>query len=180
MMGKIKSRQTIVIFALMIMFAAFSISFAQKTKTKEAEIIFGEYGEVTVKDLFQKRDMTSYEQGGNYDCREYVFKGKRGECDKQKFREFIWKNWSDKKSAYVRITENSLDAGATRHFFIEPDKKGNRTIVCRMVRWHALPGGNEILDFPTIYSVEQIEDKANKEKWKLMFKNKSGQLVFEY
>ena len=76
----------------MIMLAAFFISFAQKTKTKETEIIFGEYGEVTIKDLFQKRNMTSYEQGGNYDCREYVLKGKRGECDEKKFREFIWKN----------------------------------------------------------------------------------------
>ena len=92
-------------------------------------------------------------------------------------------------SGKISLTKNRLTfafheiafpPGSTSHYFIEFDKKGKWSIGRRMIRWHALPGGNEIVDFPGIYSVEQIEDNSDKKKLKLVFKDKSGQIVFEY
>ena len=175
-------------FTTTILFTSCFSTFAQNRQTKndslkikKVEIIFGENGEATIKDITQKRNMTQYEQGGNFDCRTYIFNGKRGECDKNKFRDFIWQNWFEKKRAYVRVTENSPDVGGTFHYFIEPDKNGEWSIIRRLVRWHALPPGiREIVDFPKVFSVEQIKDKTNKENWTLVFKDKAGKISSEY
>ena len=153
---------------------------AQKIKIRKTRLISGANGEVTAHDIAGKRDLNKYAQGGHFDCRIYVLSREKRQCDLSAFRLFLWENWSKKTRAYVRLTENSPDAGATAHYFIEPDEKGAWTIVRRLARWGAIPPGvSEIVDFPRIYRVEQRADEGDARGWRLVFKDQSGAPVFE-
>ena len=167
-------------FVYLLLLAVCSSTSAQNRKFRRSEIILGEYGEVTTEKITQNRDMKLYERGGNFDCRTYALSEERGQCDEIKFAEFIWRNWSKKTRAYVLYSVNTPDAGATYHYFIEPDEKGVWSIACRLARWHAIPEiGNAVIEIFRIYSVERIEDKTANGNWKLVFKDKRGAVVFD-
>ena len=145
------------------------------SREKAAQIKFGDLGEVFIAKLAGRRDLSRYQQGGNYDFRTYVSGDKRGKNNKSELIDFILKNWTGRHLAYVRYTYNSPDASATYHMFVEPDKAGNWTVFCRLVRAHALPGGSGIENFPRAYTVSKRPLVLD--KYVLEFKGKSGRLV---
>jgi hypothetical protein len=171
---------------LLILSVFVSAAFGQKkqpeieeTKNTKAEVIWKDKGELTTKDITQKRDSTQYDDGGYFDCRGWIAKNEaRGVCDEKKIRDFIWWHWNDKKRGYVRVTYDSVDAKSTSHIFIEPDEKGEWSVAWRIVRFHAFPQlNNQITDIAKIVRVERIEDKPKKGEWALIFKNKIGSIM---
>jgi hypothetical protein len=147
-----------------------------KANQEKESIVLGELGEVLTNRIAQKRDLAQYQQGGHFDCRIHFLDGQRGTCRQSDLNEFIWQNWHRRRLAYVRLTRNSPDAAATYHIFIEPNPKGAWTIFCRLARWHALPGGSGVVEFPRAYSVEKFVSGPNADFF-LVFKNEVGQLI---
>lgn len=171
---------------LLILLVLVSTASGQKKQTKieetrntKAEVIWKDKGELTVEDVAQKRDMTLYNNGGYFDCRDWVSKDEpRGVCDEKKVRDFIWQHWTEKKRGYVRLTYDSVDAKSTSHIFIEPDEKGEWSVTWRIVRFHAMPQlNNQITDVAKIVTVERVENKQKKALWALVFKNRSGSIM---
>lgn len=151
----------------------------KETKNTRAEIIWKDNGELSIKDVTQKRDMTQYADGGYFDCRGWVSKDAfRGICDEKKIRDFLWQHWTEKKRAYVRVTYDSVDAKSTSHIFVEPNENGEWSVAWRIVRFHAIPQlNNQITDVAKIVSVERVENKPKKGDWVLVFKNKIGDIM---
>lgn len=174
------------IISSLILIVSISFAFGQKkpaeteeTKDTKAEVIWKDKGELTTKDITQKRDMPQYSDGGYFDCRGWVSKNEfRGNCDEKKVRDFIWQHWTEKKRGYVRVTYDSVDAKSTSHIFIEPDEKGEWSVAWRMVRFHAIPQlNNQIIDVAKIITVERVENKPRKGMWALVFKNRIGSIM---
>ncbi len=171
---------------LLIFFVFASAIFGQKkqteieeTKNAKAEVVWKDKGELTTKDITQKRNMTQYEDAGYFDCRNWIVKNEsRGICDEKKIRDFLWQYWTEKKRGYVRVTYDSVDAKSTSHIFIEPDGKGEWFIAWRIVRFHTiLQLSNQITDVAKIMKVERVEDKPRKGEWALIFKNRIGSII---
>jgi hypothetical protein len=120
-----------------------------------------------------------YEDGGYFDCREWLIKtpGSKA-CDEAKLRDFILRQWNEKKRSYVRVTYDSVDAMSTSHIFVEPDQKGFWYVAWRIARSHAIRElDNQITDIEKIVSVQRVEDKPRKGDWALAFKNASGKIL---
>jgi hypothetical protein len=166
---------------LLLLLLVASFSFGQTksdsvTVTHVKKSFFREHGELSFDGISQRRDMSLYDEGGHYDCREWIVTGK-GVCDEIKIRDFIWEHWANKKRGYIRISYNSVDAGATHHIFIEP-VRNEWTVVWRILFWSALPGSrNELRDLPKLYSLERVEDMPTKGKWAIKFKTKDGSTI---
>jgi hypothetical protein len=151
----------------------------EETKNTKAEVVWKDKGELSTKDITQRRDMTQYDDGGYFDCRDWIAKdASRGVCDEKKIRDYIWQYWMEKKRGYVRVTYDSVDAKSTSHIFIEPDEKGEWSVAWRIVRFHAIPQlNNQITDVAKIVKVERVEDKPEKGEWALVFKNRIGSIM---
>jgi hypothetical protein len=131
-------------------------------------------GELTAVGITENRDMTKYEDGGFFDCRDWTRAQGSQPCDEHKLRDFIWKKWQEKSRGYVRVTYDSPDAVSTSHIFIEPDKNGDWSVRWRIARWHAMAGGsNQITNVERMFAVEQSTEKSNGQ-WSVIFKNKAG------
>lgn len=148
---------------------------APEPKLREVQIHARDHGEIFTNDVTGKLDLSRYQQGGHFDCRTFVLPDERGSCETAKLNEFILENWTNKRLAYVRVSYNSRDAGATFHIFVEPDKKGTWTVLTRVVRWHSLPGGTGIEEYPRAYFVEKSGESSN--HFSLKLKDKKGRLI---
>jgi hypothetical protein len=171
---------------LLILLVLSTAIFGQKKQTKidetkntKAEVIWKDNGELTTKDIKQRRDLTQYDEGGYFDCRHWIAEDEpRGICDEKKIRDFIWQHWTKKKRGYARITYDSVDAKSTSHIFIEPDEKGEWSVAWRIVRFHAIAQlNNQITDVEKIVNVERFENKPKKGEWALVFKNRIGSVM---
>jgi hypothetical protein len=175
------------LFAGLLLFFVFvSASSGQKKRVEneetintKAKVIGKDKGELTTKDITQKRVMAQYDDGGYFDCRDWIAKDEsRGVCDEKKLRDFIWEKWTEKKRAYVRVTYDGVDASSTSHIFIEPDEKGEWSVAWRIVRFHMISElNNQITDVAKIVKVERVENKPEKGEWALIFKNRSGAIM---
>jgi hypothetical protein len=135
-------------------------------------LILMENGETSMEGLSGRRDLSQYAQGGHYDFRTNPLGIRRGNQKLSDLAEFLSRNLEEKHLGYVRVTYVGIDAGASYHFFIEPDRSGLWAITTRMVGWHALPNGNRVVDFPKAYRIAKVEDNAK--ILKLKFFGKSG------
>lgn len=126
-------------------------------------------GEITDEEIFQGRDISQYNKADTFKSGSY-------KSIQRKMRNFIWKQWQNKKRGYIENRLAGIDAGQTDHIFIEPDEEGKWRVVWKIVRWQ-IPGGEDITDFAGISAVEQVGAKSNKSSWKLIFKNKNGEIV---
>ena len=147
----------------------------ETSSPKKEKVFWGEHGELTSTEITQKRDMSQYSQK-YFDCAEVRLKtAPKSNCDENEIQSIIWQNWLDKKKTYVVITRNSVDAFASNHIFIEPDESGKWCIVWRIAR--SAMNANGIDDVPKIISVERVENKPEKGKWALAFKDVNGSIV---
>lgn len=150
---------------------------AQEIRTTKTEVTATETGELTSRDILQKRDISRYDQGGHFDCHGWT-KEPKDVCDEKRVRDFIWQHWTDKKPGYIRITYGSVDARSTSHIFIEPNDKNEWHISWRIARWHVLPGGSNIVhDILGLVTVERLEGKNN-EDGSIVIKRRSGEIVY--
>lgn len=135
---------------------------------------------LTVKNLTESRNLSEYEDGGNFDCRDFGDIDKLSiPCDSEKLKEFIWQHWNEKKKGYVRVSGDSVDAGATTHYFIEPNEKNAWIVKIKIVRWSAIiKEKNPVQTFLPIVSIEKIENKPN--KFTLLCKDDKGKVVTEF
>lgn len=141
-----------------------------KRKEFKSEYFWEDGIGLTTKNISQGRNLKQYEQGGNFDCREWSSRDKLSfECNLNRVRDFIWQNWMNKTKGYIRVSSDSRDSSNTSHIFIEPNKKGKWSITWRIV-------SNEITDVLGIISVERVENKPSKGEWALVFKNKSSKI----
>jgi len=173
-----------IFLAILMGFSSFTLAQekpneSDETRNTKAQIELKDKGELTAKDIAQKRTMASYADGGYFDCRGWVPKDEpRGTCDQKKIRDFIWRHWNEKTRGYIRVTYNSVDARSTSHIFIEPDKNDEWSICWRIVRWHAIPQlSNQITEISKIVSIDRVQDKPKKGEWMIEFKNKSGKVM---
>lgn len=125
--------------------------------------------EITDEEIFQGRDISQYNKADTSKSGSY-------KSTQKKMRNFIWKQWQNKKRGYIENRLAGIDAGQTDHIFIEPDEEGKWKVVWKIVRWQS-PGGEDITDLAGINTVEQVEAKSNKSGWKLIFKDKTGEVV---
>ncbi len=170
---------------LLMLFLSLGVSGQQKrpvisgtTETK-VDVIEKDTGELTTKDIAQRRDLTAYDEGGHLDCGNWGAKNKSKDiCDEKKLRDFIWRHWTEKTAGYIRITYDGTDAKSTSHIFIEPDRNDRWRIVWRIVRRHNMPQyNNQITDIGKIVTVEHIENKPVKGEWALVFKDEFGDII---
>src|SRR3954447_11703389 len=116
-------------------------------KTTAAEIAVRGGHELTADNIAQGRDLSAYDQGGSFDCRQWTVERRR-RCSLVAIRTFLWNHWHQKRRGYVRITFDSVDAQSTNHIFVEPAADGSWHVAWRIAR-HT----NEITDVPDITSV---------------------------
>ena len=127
--------------------------------------------EITDEDIFRGRDMSQYNKGSTSNCNSY-------NCVERKMRSFIWEHWKNKKRGYITHHIQGIDVSFTDHVFIEPSESGDWKISWRMER-HQVSDTFEhfIDDFVGINSVEKVLTNSKKERWKLEFKNKDGDVI---
>jgi hypothetical protein len=104
--------------------------------------------ELTTDDIAQGRDLSTYGDGGFFDCSDYWNKPSRDYREFSAIRKFIWRHWQQKERGYIRVTLNSRDAWSTSHIFIEPSSGGRWHVAWRIARHN-----NAISDCPDITSV---------------------------
>jgi len=173
----IGSMSLIKILCVALLFGVHTVSGQDHTKEKPLsgkEILIGEFGEASIRNLAGKRDLSRYEHGGHSDFRTYTLGRVRGNANLTHLAEFLVEKLKDKKLAYARASFNSPDAGATYHYFVEPDPKGDWGISTRMVGWHAL-GLNRVVDFPRADSL--VKSEHDSKIIALKFFRKSGEEI---
>jgi hypothetical protein len=140
-----------------------------------AEVIV-QRGELTTSDIAQERNLSVYDSGGHFNCRNWVTEQDRTEinCDVPVVRNFIWQHWRDRRRGYIRITFDSVDAVSTSHIFIEPDSNGNWHVAWRIVRHFGM-----VTDIPDIVSVERAIRRRNDRSgsYVLVFKGREGDVI---
>jgi len=114
--------------------------------------------ELTTDDIAQARNLSTYDDGGFFDCSDYWNKPSRDYRQISAIRKFIWQHWQQKKRGYIRATFNSRDAWSTSHIFIEPGPGGHWHVAWRIARHN-----NEITDCPDITAVAWEPRRQNDE-----------------
>jgi hypothetical protein len=150
------------------------------SKTTETKTdIISQNDELTAENIIQNRDLSEYIDGGHFTKGGLISKKNSCfDCDEKKVRDFIWKNWTEKKRAYIRITYNGIDAWSTSHIFIEPNENGEWRVAWRIARRHTIPEYNDLItDVPTIFTIERVDNKPEKGEWALVFKDKTGNII---
>ena len=123
--------------------------------------------ELMTADIAQARDMSLYDDGGHWDCREHSSSDTSPRnCDLPKVRDFIWEHWQKKQRAYIRVTVDSVDTMSTSHIFVEPGDHGLWHVAWRIAQARG-NGPSVVLDVPEIVAVERADSK-------LIFKARDG------
>jgi hypothetical protein len=91
---------------------------------------------VSLEEILRNRDLSIYDQGGEYGCAYLPYNSTVAACNEStaRARDFIWKHWREKRRGYVRVRLLSEDTFDVAHFFVEPDDKGAWRVECRLVR----------------------------------------------
>lgn len=137
----------------------------QDWKVTSVNITQIEGGELIVDGLFQGRDMNQYLQGGYFDCSSSI----RGNCKRQRIRDFVWKCWTKQLRGYVRFGWSGIDLYGTTHVFIEPDEHQIWTVVLKEVKVHA--------SMEPAHSFSETVDRIHPTRTNI--KGKSGQFSLE-
>lgn len=74
----------------------------------------------------QKRDLSRYEQGGEFVLRDFYGQPMDNEDEaKARAREFIWDRWQKKRLAHCSIVRSNAHGDSrTTHYYVEPDSEG--------------------------------------------------------
>jgi hypothetical protein len=85
--------------------------------------------------IFEGRDISLYDDGGQQGCGLELRKVARLKCERsmERARRFIWDHWKKRKRGYVAVTNASDKAEWVTHLFIEPTEGGNWRIAERSV-----------------------------------------------
>jgi hypothetical protein len=136
----------------------------------------GKDNEWTTVNITQNRDMSQYEEGGHFWCRNRPYGNfgdiKRGE---KKVRDFIWQHWTEKKRGYIKFTCGYTDTSRTIHYFIEPNEKGEWNIARRDI-FQNLENEKTMMN-DVLISIERIETENNNSDWTLISRNKTGEII---
>jgi hypothetical protein len=131
-------------------------------ETKASVIV--KTGKLIASDIAQERDLASYDDGGDINCRvgtvrhpgETAADFSSERCQLSKLRDFVWEHWQTKRRGYLRISFDSVDAVSTSHLFIEPESDGKWHVAWRIVRHFG-----EITDMPNIRGIKQRPATSN-------------------
>jgi len=139
------------------------------------EIFQGNNREWTTKDITQKRDINQYNEGGHFWCSLRPWGNEEDRLTgEKKVRDFIWQHWMEKKRGYIKLSCASVDTSNTYHYFIEPDKNGNWSVVIRVI----FQNSNETFGrVDNVTSIERVEDTREKGDWRLNFKTNDDKIV---
>lgn len=76
--------------------------------------------------IFEDRDRSLYDDGGQQGCRLEQRKAARFECErsKERARRFIWDHWKKHKRGFVAVANPSMRGDWVRHLFIEQNADG--------------------------------------------------------
>lgn len=149
----------LVIFSLLVGSAIGQEKTVEKP-LKGKGVTFDASGEAQTANLVGRRDLTKYADGGHFKFKYFSLKPDERSKDISSLANFLVDGLEGKHLAYARATFTGIDAGATYHFFVEPDRGGRWAVTTRMVGWHALPNGNRIVDFPRAYRLAKAEQDA--------------------
>jgi hypothetical protein len=130
---------------------------AVEVPLREKEVVIEASGEATTATLAGRRDLAKYAEGGHFYFKSFIVKPAERSEHFSKLAKFLIEKLAENQLAYVRATYVGVDAGATYHYFIEPDRDGRWAVTTRMVGWHALPNGERIVDFPKAYRLQKVE-----------------------
>jgi hypothetical protein len=127
------------------------------TETQTKLLMHGR--ELMTADIAQARDMSLYDDGSHFDCREHSLSDTSPRnCDLPKVRDFIFEHWQKKRRGYIRITEDSVDTMSTSHIFIEPDSHDVWQIVWRVAQARA-NGLSVVRDLSAFTTVKRVGSK---------------------
>jgi hypothetical protein len=157
------------------LFLLFATSAVGQTRAVEKpldakDIVYESSGEATTESLAGRRDLSKYADGGHFKFRYFSPKPDERAQDISSLAKFLIDRLDEKQLGYVRATFVGIDAGATYHFFIEPDRDGRWTVRTMAVGWHALSNGSRMIRFPLTYRLEQTKNE-------LKFFGKSGRRI---
>lgn len=116
--------------------------------------------EASTRTLTGRRDLTKYADGGHFKFKYFPVKPDEQRTKVSNLSNFLIDNLAGQRLAYLRVTHTGIDAGATYHFFVEPDRSGRWGITTRMIGWHALGKGGRVVDFPRAYRLESVEQPS--------------------
>jgi hypothetical protein len=137
------------------------------------EIIRGKDGELTIKGIIQRQDMSEYDQGGHFFCCRRVEDTRNIRSEEKNVRDFIWQHWTEKKRGYIRLSYMGADSSWTTHYFIEPNENGEWNVVWKYLYQHSLLEHN-LPSKEGFGIVEKVESSQRKGDWELDFKPKYG------
>ncbi|HVE56873.1 MAG TPA: hypothetical protein VNB22_08590 [Pyrinomonadaceae bacterium] len=124
------------IFAVAFLIFVFIFAGCEAQQTR-SEGFFDEDGALTVKNITQDREMKQYAQGGHFWCRTRFTGAFGNDPDRlegeKKVRDFIWQHWIEKKRGYIKLSCAGTDVSNTTHYFIEPNEKGEWSIIRRNI-----------------------------------------------
>jgi hypothetical protein len=116
--------------------------------------------ELMTADIAQARDMSLYDDGGHFDCRQHSFSDTSPRnCDLPKTRDFIWQHWQQKRRGYIRVTVDSVDTMSTSHIFIEPHDHGRWHVAWRVAQARGW-GPSVIRDLSYFVTVTRADSKV--------------------
>jgi hypothetical protein len=127
------------------------------TETQSKLLMHGR--ELMTADIAQAREMSLYDDGGHFDCREHSLSDTSPRnCDLPKVRDFIWEHWQKKRRGYIRVTVDSVDAMSTSHIFVEPDDHGSWHVAWRVAQARG-NGPGVVRDLLPFTTVERVDSK---------------------
>lgn len=165
------------IFISIFMFLLLSCETYQ-TQKNDSKIFNDEDNSWTMKNLTQNREMSQYELGGHFWCSLRPFGNEQDKYNgEKKVRDFIWKNWTEKKLGYIKISCGGIDTSDTSHYFIEPNEKGEWIVAVRTLYKHSISEyDNRPITDSVAVSIKQDKTKENK---KIVLKSSDDKIIRE-
>ena len=129
--------------------------------------------ELTAPEITQGRDLSAYDAGGHLDCGRAAHQElfARVQCVAEA-RSFISEHWRQRRRGYIRLSQDSVDARATAHIFIEPDPDGVWRIAWRMA-YAGIQRETGLRDLPDTYQLTLVKAEAP-EDGTLVFRGADG------
>ncbi len=148
-------------------------------KTDQSEVFLDKDNGWTTKSITQNRDMTQYEQRGHFWCSRIPFGNEQDRFNGEKqVRDFIWRNWSEKKRGYIKISCGGTDTSNTIHYFIEPNEKEEWIIKIIGIYKHAMPKHDNMpIQFSIAVTVENAKDKNKSDNEIIILKSADDRIV---